>query len=104
MIHHKKKTDRLVVLDRYRACMISIRQHQNECHPNAKCSHHPKERHFWHLCDGPGVTHPGKQNIPNAQAWLAQGVEDEEEEATPIETDANSAEVTEILRCHLNCT
>ena len=41
----------------------------------------------------------------NRQAWLAQGVaEDEEEEATPIETDANSAEVTEILRCHLNCS
>ena len=55
-------------------------------------------------CDGPGVIHPGKQNIPNAQAWLAQGVEDEEEEATPIETDANSAEVTEILKCHLNCS
>ena len=64
----QKRRDRLVVLDRCRACMISISQHQNECHPKAKCSDHPGERHFWHLCDGPGVTHPGKQTLPNAQA------------------------------------
>ena len=64
----QKRRDRLVVLDRCRACMISITQHQSECHPNANCRHHPGERHFWHLCDGPGITHPGKQTIPNTQA------------------------------------
>ena len=64
----QKKRDRLVVLDRCRACMIDITQHQNECQPKATCSYHPGERHYWHLCDGPGVTHPGKQIIPNTQA------------------------------------
>ena len=64
----QKRRDRLVVLDRCRACMIDITQHQNECQPKATCSYHPGERHYWHLCDGPGVTHPGKQTIPNTQA------------------------------------
>ena len=64
----QKRRDRLVVLDRCRACMIDITQHQNECQPKATCSYHPGERHYWHLCDGPGVTHPGKQIIPNTQA------------------------------------
>ena len=64
----QKRRDRLVVLDRCRACMMSMTLHQNECHHKAKCSHHPGERHFWHLCDGPGVIHPGKQTVPNAQA------------------------------------
>lgn len=63
-----KRRDRLVALDRCRACMISLTQHQYECHHKARCSHHPGERHFWHLCDGPGVAHPGKQIMPNAQA------------------------------------
>ena len=64
----QKRRDRLVVLDRCRACMIDITQHQNECQPKATCSYHPGERHYWHLCDGPSVTHPGKQTIPNTQA------------------------------------
>lgn len=64
----QKRRDRLVALDRCRACMMNMTQHPNECHHKARCSHHPGEKHFWHLCDGPGVAHPGKQTVPNAQA------------------------------------
>ena len=56
-----KRRERLVVLDRCRACMMLLSAHQDVCSPNAFCSHHPRERHFWHLCDGPQFTHPGKQ-------------------------------------------
>ena len=48
-----KRRERLVVLDRCRACMMLLSAHQDVCSPNAFCSHHPRERHFWHLCDGP---------------------------------------------------
>ena len=42
--------------------------HESECNPNAKCSNHPEETHYWHLCDGPGYIHPGKQTITTGQA------------------------------------
>ena len=35
--------------------------HGGTCHPRAKCTHHPGEKHFSHLCDGPSTTHPGCQ-------------------------------------------
>ena len=64
----QKRRDRLVAIDRCRACMICMPLHEAECHHKAKCSHHPGERHFWHLCDGPEFTHPGKQPTATGQA------------------------------------
>ena len=64
----KKRRDRLVDLDRCRACMMHLSYHRDECNSKAYCSHHPRERHFWHLCDGPNYAHPGKQTTPSEQA------------------------------------
>ncbi|CAL4123433.1 unnamed protein product [Meganyctiphanes norvegica] len=64
----EKRRDRLVAVDRCRACMMLLTIHQDECNPNAYCSYHPRERHFWHLCDGPQFTHPGRQTAPSEQA------------------------------------
>ena len=64
----KKRRDRLVDLDRCRACMMHLSYHRDECNSKAYCSHHPRERHFWHLCDGPNYAHPGKQTTSSEQA------------------------------------
>ena len=64
----QKRRDRLVVIDICRACMKPMSFHESECNPNAKCSNHPEETHYWHLCDGPGYIHPGKQTITTGQA------------------------------------
>ena len=64
----EKRRDRLVTLDRCRACMMHLSYHQAECNSKAYCSNHPGERHFWHLCDGPNFTHPGKQTTHNEHA------------------------------------
>ena len=64
----EKRRDRLVALDRCRACMMHLSYHHAECNSKAYCSNHPRERHFWHLCDGPNFTHPGKQTTHNEHA------------------------------------
>ena len=64
----EKRRERLVALDRCRACMMTLSFHQDDCNPNAYCSYHPTERHFWHLCDGPNFTHPGKQTAASSRA------------------------------------
>ena len=64
----QKRRDRLVVINRCRACMKPMSFHESECNPNAKCSNHPEETHYWHLCDGPNSIHPGKQTIATGQA------------------------------------
>ena len=57
----QQKRDRLVVLEKCRACMRDEQEHGRLCAPRARCSDHPGEKHFWHLCDGPTVRHPGSQ-------------------------------------------
>ena len=41
--------------------MRDEQEHGRLCAPRARCSDHPGEKHFWHLCDGPTVRHPGSQ-------------------------------------------
>ena len=57
----QQKRDRLVLLEKCRACMRDEQEHGRLCAPRARCSDHPGEKHFWHLCDGPTVRHPGSQ-------------------------------------------
>ena len=64
----QKRRDRLVAIDRCRACMIRLSLHEAECNQNAVCFHHPGEKHWRHLCDGPEFTHPGKQTMATGQA------------------------------------
>ena len=64
----QKRRDRLVAIDRCRACMIRLSLHEAECNQNAVCFHHPGEKHWRHLCDGPEYTHPGKQTMATGQA------------------------------------
>ena len=63
--HHydtpQQKRERLVALKKCRACMRDEQEHGKLCAPRARCSDHPGEKHFWHLCDGPNVKHPGSQ-------------------------------------------
>ena len=63
--HHydtpQQKRERLVALKKCRACMRDEEEHGKLCAPRARCSDHPGEKHFWHICDGPSVKHPGTQ-------------------------------------------
>ena len=63
----EKRRERLVALNRCRACMEHSSRHQAGCAPKALCkyNHQVEEKHFWHLCDGPGTIHPGSQFSQN---------------------------------------
>ena len=61
------RRERLMILDRCRACLKHSSHHQLECAPKAICryNHQEEENHFWFLCDGPGAQHPGSQFVQN---------------------------------------
>ena len=69
----ERRRDRLVALNRCRACMEHSSRHQAGCAPKAICkfNHPTEERHFWHLCDGQGTTHPGSQFTQHGSQVIA---------------------------------
>ena len=66
----EKRRQRLMELDRCRACMQHSSRHQSGCAPKAICryNHQQEEKHFSFLCDGQGTKHPGSQFTTNASA------------------------------------
>ena len=84
-------------------------RHQSECAPKAICkyNHQTEEKHFWHLCDGPGTIHPGSQFTQNGSQSITVAsalLRDKTDTEVTSDTSANSADVVEVLKCKLGCS